>query len=195
MIRRTQYVAAIIFGTLFMTASAATADVLVPKSVQETFQFDQDVSASMCVLFIKIRNLPAPEIVNFRYSIIATKDLSHWFSSFMVKVGDLIFSNGRFQQISAVKLVTANIANDSFSTSGMYSISTFPDGELMGSTTDADAGMKLFGMIVKGDFDVTFQRFGDPTTRTYRILRSPSPAQITKFVGCAQQILSRQNAR
>lgn len=173
-------------------ADRCAADTIAAKYVEQTFESRPDTDASMCTLLTHIVNLPAPEAVNFRFSLAESNKNKDIFSVFNVDVADFIFENGATAGTKKVKLTDANISASDFSTSGVYNVTVLEDGGVMGSTRDPNAGGRLLGTIMSADFNITFQRYGDPTTRTYNVRAHPSREELQKFSACSTRLLGTE---
>ena len=173
----------------FLIANHGIADSLIPEAVQQTFELKTDNDSTLCTLLTQIVNLPAPETVNFRFSIATSNNTKNLFSVFTVDVGDFVFRGGVPASVKPVKLSSANISSGNSSTNGIYNVSVLDDGGIMGSTRDLNAGAALLAMIMSGNLNVTFQRNGDLTTRTYTVTDRPSSDEVHKFSACVARLV------
>jgi hypothetical protein len=173
---------------LVMTASGiithVTAETLEPKAIQYDFEMKGDDAAKTCNVMLMILNLPAPEIVNFRF--IAMKDgrREQVILGFSVDVADAIFWNGLPAGRTPVRLQSAEFVSPSFASSGRMHGNVLADGGVLMSTNDPQTMSDFQRAFLSGRFKINFTRAGNPTSRGYSISQPASEGVLKQMVTC-----------
>jgi hypothetical protein len=161
---------------LALPAGTASAAQVIPTAIEYTNDtIEQGGQLQACVVTAAILTVPAPEIVNFQFLLVANHP------GFKVTAGDMDRTK---QSLTAKRISDANFSTATFNHPTAFTKDVTPEGQLVAVLTDESLQQQFVDGFFGGGYSIEFKRTDVTTVRTYYIEHGPPGDVVRTFAAC-----------